>query len=92
MFPPKTRQRERELVATWHALERLQSRKRAGGDVAQSLLVGDTLTDRRTAEAAGVPCILVGFGPSGDAVRDMAPAAVIAGYDALAEEVRRLIG
>ncbi|MGR3480470.1 HAD-IA family hydrolase [Salipiger marinus] len=65
---------------------------RAGGDVAQSLLVGDTLTDRRTAAAAGVPCILVGFGPSGDAVRDMAPEAVIAGYDALAEEVRRLIG
>ena len=36
--------------------------------------------------------MLVGFGPSGDAVRDMAPEAVIAGYDALAEEVRRLIG
>ena len=29
--------------------------RRAGGDPAQSLLVGDTITDRKTASAAGVP-------------------------------------
>ncbi|MGY9050365.1 MAG: HAD-IA family hydrolase, partial [Rhodobacterales bacterium] len=40
---------------------------RAGGSVAQSCLIGDTVTDRKTAIAAGVPCVLVTFGPAGAA-------------------------
>ncbi len=47
--------------------------RRAGGDPARSLLVGDTVTDIRTARAAGVPCILVGFGPAGRSVADSRP-------------------
>ena len=35
---------------------------RAGGDPARCLLVGDSITDRKTAAAAGVPCVLVTFG------------------------------
>ncbi|MCA0995615.1 HAD-IA family hydrolase [Alloyangia pacifica] len=66
--------------------------ERAGGAVAQSLLVGDTATDRNTAKAAGVPCILVGFGPDGEAVRDLAPEAMIGHFDELSEAVARLIG
>ncbi|MEM9754764.1 MAG: HAD-IA family hydrolase, partial [Pseudomonadota bacterium] len=49
--------------------------RRAGGNLARSLLVGDTETDRRTASAAGVPCILVAFGPAGQAVHDLSPEA-----------------
>ncbi|MBF9034211.1 HAD-IA family hydrolase [Rhodobacterales bacterium HKCCE2091] len=57
-----------------------------------SILVGDTETDRRTATAAGVPCILVGFGPLGDGVAALEPDAVIAHFDALPDAVDRLIG
>lgn len=37
----------------------------AGGSVPRSLLIGDTETDVKTAAAAGVPCIIVGFAPAG---------------------------
>ena len=38
---------------------------RAGANGRTSLLVGDTETDVATARAAGVPCVLVNFGPEG---------------------------
>lgn len=65
--------------------------ERAGGSVAQSMLVGDTLTDRDTARAAGVPVALVTFGPSGRAVADLEPDALLDHYDDLGDLVRRLI-
>jgi phosphoglycolate phosphatase len=55
-------------------------------------MVGDTVTDHDTARAAGVPSVLVGFGPGGAAVAALAPEAVIAHYDELHDVVRRLIG
>ena len=45
----------------------------SGGAVTQSLLVGDTITDRDTARAAGVPCVLVAFEPGGGEVANLAP-------------------
>jgi phosphoglycolate phosphatase len=66
--------------------------RRAGGDPARALMVGDTVTDHDTARAAGVPSVLVGFGPGGAAVAALAPEAVIAHYDELHDVVRRLIG
>lgn len=60
---------------------------RAGGDTARSCLVGDTLTDHSTARAAGVPSILVTFGPgaaNGQAdVRALAPDALLDHFDDL---------
>ncbi|WP_151720089.1 HAD-IA family hydrolase [Gemmobacter serpentinus] len=64
----------------------------AGGDPARSLLVGDTVTDRDTARAAGVPCILVSFGPEGQGVKRLAPEALLDHYDALPDLVRQLLG
>ncbi|MCJ1898963.1 MULTISPECIES: HAD-IA family hydrolase [Paracoccus] len=55
----------------------------AGGMVAQSFLVGDTETDRRTAAAAGVRVALVAFGPEGEALRRLAPEAMLAHFDDL---------
>ncbi|UFM66392.1 HAD-IA family hydrolase [Paracoccus sp. MA] len=55
----------------------------AGGKVAQSFLVGDTETDRRTAAAAGVKVALVAFGPEGEALRRLAPEAMLAHFDDL---------
>lgn len=65
---------------------------RAGGQVGHSLLVGDTVTDRDTARAAGVPCILVTFGPDGEGVADLGPEALIGHFDELPATVARLIG
>ena len=64
----------------------------AGGDPARCLLVGDTLTDRETARAAGVPSVLVTFGPNGSDVHDLKPEATIDHYGELHEVVERLIG
>ena len=64
----------------------------AGGQVAQSFLVGDTETDRATARAAGVACVLVTFGPDGDAVKAMEPEALLPSYADLARVTRELIG
>ncbi len=65
---------------------------RAGGDPARSLLVGDTDTDRKTSQAAGVPSILVTFGPAGDSVAALNPEALLPDYAALPRLVRELIG
>jgi phosphoglycolate phosphatase len=66
--------------------------RRAGGDPGRALLVGDSDTDRDTARAAGVPSVLVGFGPSGADMAALEPEAIIAHYDELPAVVARLIG
>jgi len=63
----------------------------AGGDVARSLLVGDTVTDRETARAAGVPSVLVTFGPLGEGVVDLAPEALLRHYDDMPALARKLL-
>ncbi|MGR3513237.1 MAG: HAD-IA family hydrolase [Paracoccaceae bacterium] len=70
----------------------LEAVKQAGGDPAQSVLIGDTETDVKTARAAGVPVVLVGFGPEGTAVARLVPDALLMGYDQLGKVVRTLIG
>jgi phosphoglycolate phosphatase len=57
-----------------------------------TLLVGDSDTARNTAKAAGVPSILVTFGPSGDDMAALAPEALMQDYAELPEIVERLIG
>lgn len=66
--------------------------ERAGGEVARSLLVGDTVTDRDTGRAAGVPVVLVSFGPGGAVAEALAPDALLPHFDDLPEIVARLIG
>lgn len=64
--------------------------RRAGGDPARAVLIGDTVTDRATARAAGVPSVLVTFGPDGDAVRALAPEATISHFADLPRALRAL--
>ncbi|MDX8352360.1 HAD-IA family hydrolase [Cognatiyoonia sp. IB215182] len=66
--------------------------RRAGGDPRQSLLVGDTTTDRETSRNAGVPSVLVTFGPGREDVLALDPDATIDGYAELPGVVARLIG
>jgi phosphoglycolate phosphatase len=61
-----------------------EAARRAGGDPARCCLVGDTDTDRNTARAAGVPSILVSFGPSGADMAALEPEALIGHFDELA--------
>jgi phosphoglycolate phosphatase len=65
--------------------------ERAGGQVTRSLLVGDTATDRETARAAGVPAVLVTFGPEGEAVSRLKPEALLHRFSDLPGLAARLI-
>ncbi|MDX5357826.1 MAG: HAD-IA family hydrolase [Rhodobacterales bacterium] len=54
-----------------------------GGDAARAVLIGDTETDRKTGRAAGVPVVLVTFGPEGEGVSRLAPDALLHAYPGL---------
>lgn len=69
-----------------------ETARRLGGDPARCLLVGDSDTDRKTARAAGVPSVLVTFGPSGENMAALEPEALIDSFDDLPGVVARLIG
>jgi len=64
---------------------------RAGGTAERAIMIGDTVTDRRTAEAAGAPCVLVDFGTSADDVRALGAEAVIEDYAQLRPALERLL-
>ncbi|MGH1578684.1 HAD-IA family hydrolase [Planktotalea sp.] len=70
--------------------------RRAGGDAARSCLIGDTITDHATARAAGVPSVLVTFGPgsaNGSAeVRALKPDALLDHFDDLPDLAVKLLG
>lgn len=66
--------------------------RRSGGDVARSLLVGDTITDHSTARAAGVPSVLVTFAPGGSTVAELEPDALLDHFDDLPRLALRLLG
>lgn len=67
-----------------------EAARRAGGDPARCCLVGDSDTDHNTARAAGVPSILVGFGPSGALTPALDPDVLIAHFDELPAAVAAL--
>lgn len=69
----------------------LETIARLNGDLSRAVLIGDTITDRKTAAAAGIPCILVTFGPTGRAVSDLAPEALLDHYDDLDRVLDRLL-
>ncbi|QAX30177.1 HAD-IA family hydrolase [Leisingera sp. NJS204] len=68
-----------------------EAARRAGGDPARTLLVGDSDTDRNTSANAGVPSVLVTFGPSGDDMAALKPEALLHRFEDLPEIAERLI-
>jgi len=69
-----------------------EAARRAGGDPAKTILIGDSDTDRNTSAAAGVPSVLVTFGPSGEDMAALKPEGLLHHFDDLPEMVTRLIG
>ena len=66
---------------------------RAGGDAARAIMIGDSETDIRTAQAAGIPVVAVDFGYTPVHVREFGPDAVISHYDELTGDlVARIAG
>ncbi|PVA11882.1 haloacid dehalogenase [Pelagivirga sediminicola] len=68
-----------------------EAARRAGGDPARCLLVGDTITDHTTARAAGVPSVLVTFGPNGADMAGLMPDALLDDFADLPAAALRLL-
>ncbi|MCH2075341.1 MAG: HAD hydrolase-like protein [Rhodobacteraceae bacterium] len=64
---------------------------RVGGDPALSFLVGDSMTDERTARAAGVASVSVSFSPDAASRAEMSPDAWLDDYADLPALAARLI-
>ena len=69
-----------------------ETARRLGGDPDKTVLIGDSITDRETARRAGVPSVLVTFGPSGDDMAALEPEALLHDYADLPDMVQALIG
>jgi len=69
-----------------------EAARRAGGDPALTCLIGDSDTDRNTSKAAGVPSVLVTFGPSGADMAALKPEALLSDFADLPDLVEALIG
>lgn len=69
-----------------------EAARRAGGDPARTCLIGDSDTDRNTALNAGVPCVLVTFGPAGGDMAALKPEALLDDFADLPEIVNNLLG
>lgn len=65
--------------------------EQCGGAVRQSMLIGDTETDRKTGLAVGVPVALVTFGPEGRGVERLSPEALLDHFDDLPDLARRML-
>jgi phosphoglycolate phosphatase len=63
----------------------------SGGDRSRAIMVGDSLTDIKTARAAGLPAIAVDFGYSDVPVNELGPDRVISHFDELAEACGALL-
>lgn len=67
-----------------------ETARRIGAAPARSVMLGDTATDRLTARAAGVPCVLVTFGFAAEPLTDLSPDAIAGHYDEIATLLERL--
>lgn len=69
-----------------------EAARRLGGNPECCVLIGDSDTDRNTARNAGVPSVLVTFGPSGADMAALEPEALLERFSDLPGVVRQLIG
>jgi phosphoglycolate phosphatase len=60
---------------------------RAGGDPARAVMVGDSITDIRTAQAARIPIVAVDFGYTDVPIASLGPDRVISSYTELCDVI-----
>jgi phosphoglycolate phosphatase len=65
--------------------------RKAGGDLRGAIMVGDSITDIKTARAAAVPVIAVDFGYTDVPVTELGPDRVISHFNALFEAAEALV-
>jgi phosphoglycolate phosphatase len=63
----------------------------AGGNPLHSIMIGDSLTDIRTARAAGIPVIAVDFGYSERPVAEFSPDRIISHYSQLPAAIAAIL-
>ena len=63
----------------------------SGGNLRQAIMIGDSLTDIRTARAAGIPIIAVDFGYSEQPIGEFGPDRIISDYAQLLEAVAAVL-
>lgn len=61
--------------------------ERAGGDPALSVMIGDSVSDIRAAQNAGIPSVAVTFGYSDVPVETLNPSFIVSNYDELTVDV-----
>ncbi len=66
--------------------------EKAGGDPGRAVMIGDSATDVRTAQAARIPVVVVDFGYADHAEAALTPDRTISHFDALPEAVFDLLG
>ena len=64
--------------------------ERAGGELEHAIMVGDSVTDIRTARAAGVPVVAVDFGYTDVPVASLGPDRVISSFGELPNAIAEL--
>lgn len=65
--------------------------EKAGGDPARAVMVGDSVTDIRTAKAAMIPAVAVTFGYTDIPVQDLGPDRMIDHFDQLFDAVHSVL-
>lgn len=68
----------------------IEAVRMAGGDPARAVMVGDASTDTGSARAAGVPCVVCGFGYNDRPAQELGGDVVIDRFDGLLAAVERL--
>lgn len=68
----------------------LSTIKKAGGDAARAVIVGDSAADIHAAKAAGIPVIAVDFGYTDIPVEQLEPTAVISSFFQLTESLAKI--
>jgi len=68
----------------------IETVRKAGGDIAGAVMVGDSVTDIKTARAAGAPVVAVDFGYTDVPVAELGPDRVISHFDELFDAVHAL--
>jgi phosphoglycolate phosphatase len=63
----------------------------AGGSLTHAIMIGDSLTDIRTARAAGIPVIAVDFGYSERPVSELGPDRIISHFAQLRSAIAAIL-